>query len=58
MVPRCTFAINTEGGDQGPYDASHVQSSGNYLSGLFSDSDPDSDLAPGDRRWVKTRSAV
>ena len=47
---------STESGDEGPYDAKQVPSSGNYLSEKLSDSD--SDLAPDKRQYVKTRSLV
>ena len=56
IVPRCTCAIDTEAGDQGPYDAKQVPSSGNCSSGKLSDSD--SDLAPDKRRGVKTRLLI
>ena len=55
-MPKCTCAIDTEGGNQGPYDAKQVQSSGNYSSIKLSN--PDCDLAPDKRRGVKTRSFV
>ena len=55
-MPRCACAVDTEAGDQGPYDAKQVPSSGNCLSGKLSDCD--SDLAPDKRRYVKTRSLV
>ena len=53
-MPRCTCAIDTEAGDQGPYDAKQVPSSGNCLSGKLPDSD--SDLDSDKCRSVKTRS--
>ena len=56
IVPRCTCAIDTQAGDQGPCDAKQVPSSGNCLSGRLSDSD--SDLAPDKRRGVRTRLLV
>ena len=37
VVPRCTCAIDTKTGDQGPYDVKQVPSSGNCLSGKLSD---------------------
>ena len=55
-MPRCTCAIDTEAGDQGPYDAKQVPSSGNSPSEKISDSD--SDLVPDKRRCVKTRLLV
>ena len=55
-MPRYTCAIDTEAGDQGPYDAKQVQSSGNCPSAKLSDSD--SDLAPDKRQGVKTRLLV
>ena len=39
--------MDTEAEDQGPYNASQVQSIGNYVPGLLSD--PDSNLTAGDR---------
>ena len=35
IVPLLTYTIDTEAGDQGPYNARQVQSSGNYLPGLL-----------------------
>ena len=55
-MPQCTCAIDTEAGDQGPYDVKQVPSSGNCPSRKLSDSD--SDLAPDKRRGVKIRLLV
>ena len=44
IVPRCTCAIDTEAGDEGPYDARQDPSSGKYLPGKLSDSDSDLNL--------------
>ena len=56
IVPRCACAIDTEAGDQRPYDAKQGPSSCICGSGELSDSD--SDLAPVKRQCVKTRLLV